>query len=291
MYPKTHCDIISEGDNVIVGLGDSFTQGVGAYSLETWASIPNNPAVYNISGQLFLEEQGKNNWLTQLRNIYFPNYKVYNLGVNGGGNRATIKELYLYPLPPKLKNVIVIMMVTGLERYDFLKKEDSTAGINWHQKWQTIWPIDNGNRGSISMLEKAYLQNIWSLRNDILEFLFNIKDIQNYCYLNGYKFMFAPSFDQMVNKIKMMKALENKAEFINMVNWDDFINLGPYKSFMDMLNQLEGNPPMGMHEIFQGRQNSLLPSKFITPCSHWSIEGCKKVADHLYNEIKARNLA
>ena len=45
MYQHTHCDEILPGDNVIVGLGDSFTQGVGTYDLETWASIPEKPSM------------------------------------------------------------------------------------------------------------------------------------------------------------------------------------------------------------------------------------------------------
>ena len=78
MY-RTHCDEIIVGDNVIIGLGDSFTQGVGAYSINTWESIPENPSVYNISGQKFIEEQGANNWVRQIRDSFLPNYKVFNL--------------------------------------------------------------------------------------------------------------------------------------------------------------------------------------------------------------------
>ena len=62
MY-KSHCDIINPGDNVIIGLGDSFTQGIGAYSLETWKSMTPPASLYNIAGQFFVEEQGKNNWI------------------------------------------------------------------------------------------------------------------------------------------------------------------------------------------------------------------------------------
>jgi hypothetical protein len=289
MYPDTHCDIIKPGDNVIVGLGDSFTQGVGAYDIDIWKSMPSTPSTYNISGQHFVDEQGKNNWVRQLVNNHLPGYKVYNLGVNGGGNRATIRELYMNPLPPNLGNVIVILMATGVERYDFLKQKDDYCGNNWHQKWQTIWPTVS-DRGPISRLEKDYLELIWSPRNDAFEFLFNVRDAQNYCNSNGYKFMFASAFDVTISKKEMIKSLEDKSEFIDIANWNDFVDLHPYKSFIDMLNQMEGNRYMSMHEIFKVRAESKVPTKYITPCSHWSIDGCKKVAEYLFEVMKKRGI-
>lgn len=290
MYPKTHCDVIMENDNVIVGLGDSFTQGIGAYDIETWKSMPARPSVYNLNGSHFLEEQGKNNWVQQLRNNFFPDYKVYNLGVNGGGNRATIRELYLNPLPTNLGNVIVILMATGVERYDLLKKSDFTARENWHQKWQTIWPV-NSDRGPISRLEKEYFEQIWSPRNDALEFLFNVRDAQNYCRSNGFKFLFCSAFDASIGKQEMITNLGDKSNYISIADWDDFVDLNPYTSFIDMLNQLEGNGKKTMFEIFQHRADTLVPSKYITPCSHWSIDGCKKVAEYLHTVITDRGLA
>jgi len=287
MY-KTHCDNIQKGDNVLIGLGDSFTQGVGAYSLDTWASIPTDPSVYNISGQHFIEEQGKNNWVRQIKNRYLPDYKVFNLGVNGAGNRAAVRELYLNPLPDNLNNVIVILMATGIERFDFLKQSDITAGINWHQKWQTIFPTDS-DRGPISNLDRAYLYNIWSLRNDALEFLFNVRDAQNFCKSKGYKFLFTNAFDTHINRNMIIHDLGDKAEFIDIADWNDLISIPNKTSFMDMINQLE-NPHRSMHQIHQHHSKLKMPTKYITPCSHWTIEGQAVVAEYLFNEFKNRNL-
>jgi len=287
MY-NTHCDYINEGDNVIIGLGDSFTQGVGAYSLDTWASIPTDPSVYNISGQHFIEEQGMNNWVRQLQLKYLPDYKVFNLGINGAGNRAAVRELYLNPLPDNLGNVIVILMATGIERFDFLKQSDNTAGINWHQKWQTIFPTVS-DRGPISELDKAYLYNIWSLRNDAFEFLFNVRDAQNFCKSKGYKFLFASAFHTHINREMIKKDLNDKSEHIDIINWDDLISIPNKLSFMDMVNQLE-NPERTMHQIHQHHSKLKMPTKYITPCSHWTIEGQAVVAEYLFNEFKKRNL-
>lgn len=291
MYTTTHCDEIFSNDNVIVGLGDSFTQGIGAYSLNTWKSIPYSPSTYNISGQYYIEEQGQNNWVRQLRDAFLPNYKVHNLGINGGGNRATIKELYLNPLPPNLNNVIVILMATGIERFDILKKNYGNVGHNWHQKWQTIWPNPSSDRGDISIIEKEYYRQIWSERNDAYEFLFNVCEVQNFCRANNYKFLFTSAFDSRVNKNSLTLSLKDKSAHIDIVDWGDLISLGKYTSFMDMLNQLDGGKKgEDMHLIHQKAASNPLPSKYITPCAHWTIEGQFEVAEYLYNEISNRGL-
>lgn len=287
MY-KTHCDTINPGDNVIIGLGDSFTQGIGAYSRETWASIPINASTYNIAGQYFIEEQGQNNWVRQLSKNHLPNYKVYNLGVNGAGNRAAVRELYLNPLPDNLGNVIVILMATGIERFDFLKQNDDTAGVNWHQKWQTIWPTLS-DRGPISIIEREYFKQIWSLRNDALEFLFNVRDAQNFCKSKGYKFLFTSAFDSHINKQNLIKDLGDKSMHIDIANWDDFISINSRFSFMDMVHQLE-NPPKSIHDIHHHYSKLSMPTKYVTPCSHWTIEGQAIVADYLFKELTKRQI-
>lgn len=288
MY-NTHCDEIKEGDNVIIGLGDSFTQGVGAYSLETWKSIPDRPNMYNISGQHFLEEQGQHNWVRQLCRNHLSNYKVFNLGVNGAGNRAAVKELYLNPLPDNLGNVIVILMSTGIERFDMLKQTDDTAGVNWHQKWQTIFP-GMTDRGPISEVDRAYFKHIYSARSDALEFLFNVRDAQNFCKSKGYKFLFASAFDDMISKKQLTLKLGDKANLIDIADWTDFIAVPGRRSIMDFIHQLEfktHKPMCDMYRIF-GKQ--LMPTKYITPCCHWTTEAHGIVSKYLYTTIKTRNL-
>lgn len=287
MY-KAHSDKIEPGDNVIIGLGDSFTQGVGAYSLETWKSIPSEPWRYNISGQKFLDEQAKNNWVRQICDKHLPGYKVWNLGVNGSGNRATVREMYLNPLPENLGNVVVIMLATGIERYDFIKQSDETAGLDWHQKWQTIFP-NLSDRGAISILETEYLKQIWSMRNDALEFLFTVREAQNFCDSKGYKFLFTSLFDPHINRDKLKMDLGIRHEHVDMVDWNNYITIPNRESMMDMVNQLEF-PYRTIHDIHTYHAKTTLPSKYITPCSHWSIEGQELVADFLFNELTDRKL-
>ena len=282
---STHCDNITEGDNVIVGLGDSFTKGVGAYNLDTWKFIADNPALYNALSKPFLEEQEKNNWLSQLQDKFLPNYKVFNLGITGIGNRAAVKELYFNPLPKNLGNVIVILIATGLDRFDYFKQSNEADRISW----QTIWPCIS-DKGIISALEQQYLEQIWSPENDALEFLSTVCEAENFCKANGYKFLFISSFDSRISKSCLLEDLKDKSRYIDIVDWNNFINIPDRDSLMDMINQLEGNEYRSMYDIYHNKSFTKLPSKYITPCGHWTIEGQLQVSEYLFKELQTRKI-
>jgi hypothetical protein len=290
---KDLCDKINPGDNVIVAIGDSFTQGIGAYSLQSWFASRKlgKPYTFNISGNHYRDEQAKNNWASQLRDRHFPDYKVWNLGIGGCGNRAAVKELHLNPLPKNLGNVIVILMATGMERFDFLKNNYETAGAHNHQKWQTIWPLIS-NRGSISVIEKVYLELLYSEKVIATEFLLNVAEAQHFCKANNYKFLFASAFDGHIVKEKIVKALTDEPELADIVDWNDFVKPEHDESYMEMLCRMENNPKYKKFSDIQDYLHKIaMPLKYLTPCRHWTIEGQAIVADHLAENIKDRKLA
>ena len=84
------------GDKLIVGLGDSFTQGVGAYSDETYAKHHGKIDVHT-SDRKLIKEQYQGSWVKQLCDNHMPDWLPVNLGHAGTGNRSAIKELYLNP--------------------------------------------------------------------------------------------------------------------------------------------------------------------------------------------------
>ncbi len=289
MLNRTHCDLIERGDSVVVGLGDSFTQGTGAYSLETWQSIPStaNPATYNINGEYFIEESGANNWVRQLANRL--GYKTWNCGVNGSGNRASFRELVMNPLPNDTKNVVVILMSTGIERYDFLKQKIHNTGENWHYKWQTVFPTIS-DRGEISKLENEYYKQIYSPKSTALEFLFTVSDIQNYCIARNYKFMLCSAFDSLVDRKKIINELDDRPNYIDIVDWNSVYHPDNCTTFTELLVKMEGHAYTNMYELQKRLSKMKIPSKYMTPCSHWSIEGHSIVAERLYLEMEQRLL-
>lgn len=279
MTLKSHVDQINPGDNVIIGLGDSFTQGVGAYSTETWATFSKPANMHNITGQLHIQEQAKNNWVRQLRDNFYPDYKVMNLGINGAGNRAAAKELYLNQLPDHLGNVIVIFLTTGMDRFDFLKNERVTAGPENHQKWLTVWPVPNSSRGDTAKLEEAYFKTVWSRQTSSLEYLMNVADAQTFCNLKGYKFFFSSVFDVAVSREELLTGLEDYKHLIDIVDWSSLLKVPQHTHIMNYVCALENHPKIGNFQDSNQFISTLdMPLKYITPCAHWTPSGAFEVA-------------
>lgn len=293
MTLKTHVDKINPGDNVIIGLGDSFTQGVGAYSAQTFKKIEKqNPSLYNITGQFFTDEQGQNNWVRQLTTNFLPEYKTMSLGVNGAGNRAAVKELYLNPLPDDIGNVIVILMATGMERFDFIKNEKQTSGPENHQKWRTIWPNLSLERGDIGVLEKNYAEKVWSEKTDVMEFLLNVAEAQQFCNSKGYRFVFGSAFSDRINKTIIESLLEDDVhDWINIVDWNDYICPHDCTDFMHYIRKLENNDNLTSFWKSQQYVSKLQkPLTYITPCHHWTPHGAKEVARVILEILKSRKM-
>ena len=83
---------------------------------------------------------------------------------------------------------------------------------------------------------------------------------------------------------------------MDIIDWDHYISIDNRNSFVDMINRLEDTETGSMLDIlfsrdkFSRNAKLLLPNKYTTPCSHWTIEGQFKVAEYLYNEITSRGL-
>jgi hypothetical protein len=291
MTLKSHVEQVNPGDNVIIGLGDSFTQGVGAYCNETWATFSKPASMHNITGQLHIDEQGKNNWVRQLRDNFYPDYKIMNLGVNGAGNRAAVKELYLNALPSNLGNVIVILMSTGIDRFDFIKNEIVTSGPENHQKWLTVWPVANSSRGNTAKLEEAYFKTVWSRKTTSLEYLLNVADAQTFCQSKGYKFFFSSVFDKSVLKDELIKGLEHYSNLINIIDWENQLIAEGHNHIMNYICSLENHPKINDFQDSNAFISSLdMPLKYITPCSHWTPAGALEVAKLLHKLLVEKGI-
>jgi hypothetical protein len=177
-------------------------------------------------------------------------------------------------------------MSTGIDRFDFLKNDYKTSGKNNHQKWQTIWPIV-GERGPISVIEKVYAELLHSFRVTTTEYLFSVADAQNFCRSRGYKFLFTSAFDTHINKKAMTNHLERNPEHIDIVDWNDYIEIGDGNiTYMDLISKLENNPNcQSFHQMHQYCSTLKMPLEYITPCAHWTIKGQGVVAENLYNQM------
>jgi len=272
---KNYMPTIKANDNLLIAIGDSFTQGIGAYPLDVWKKHEGNPH-FNVVGELYRDHQMENNWASQLSKNHLRNFKVINLAVNGVGNRGASKEIYLNEIPKTTGKVIVVFMISGLQRFDFLKQD--YIGKD-HMHWLTIWPIPNLHKGEpIEKVEEWYARYGHSEKTSVIETLTAIAEVENFSKARGFEFVFASAFDTLFNIQKMKEVLGSDSNLLNMVDWTNYI---PVNFTADFLKKENGGDSLWGYSA-----RLKMPSTYITPCNHWTIEGQRVVAEYIYKFLK-----
>ena len=274
---------IQPNDKAIICLGDSFTQGQGAWSTKTWESHKNRIDHKIIKGELEVELYS-NSWPSQLVRDYIPDYVAVNLGVIGTGNRAAVKELYLNP-SVKLENIsrgVLIYMLSGMERLDLLNK---TFPSNRH--FDTIWPTPDHEHD----LWRAYANHVWSDKFSTIETILSIKEAETYAKANNLSLVLISAFEQCYTKdyFERMLGLEHRA-LVDTVPWDAFFHPSGHLSFIDLLLALEGKKELAAGSWYSHYTALSSPSKYITNCCHPTIEGYQVMAKEIFNYLKSKDL-
>lgn len=280
---------ITEDSKIIIGLGDSFTQGQGACDVPIWEK-------YNWDLKLM---QGKHEkdilpyeyegaWINQLCKNHMPDWTPINFGMRGCGNRATVKELYLHPKLgiEKAKEKIVIFAITGLERFDFVNKE-----FYDHHHFFAMWPSPWSDGVTNKKLWEAYYEDIFDERFSVIEALLNIYEVQTWCKANNAKFILCSAFDNRLNKKYFAEHLQKEdrinTDLLDAIDWNNIFRPQGYENFTDMLVHHEkrddlqgGGFYMWAHEQKQGT-----PEGYFTPCAHPSYKGHALIAESMYEYI------
>ena len=292
MY-KEHVPKIAKGDKVVIGLGDSFTQGVGAYTDVTWKKHNGKIDVFTGNPKL-IKEQYEGSWVNQLCTKHLKGWVPVNMGHAGVGNRASVKLLYINT-QVDLKNaseVIVVLMLSGLERFDFVRKDYNSKD---HYSFQAMWPNPQDPKATHAALWKAYADNLYSETFIAVELILNILEAQTYCKANGYKFVFGSAFDLRANKHWLLKTLcgilsamqpDNK-KLIQQVDWNNYIYPNGCDSFLQYLLKLEDKEELALGGWWNHYTTLDAPSKYITNCAHPTRKGHEVIADIIYDHIKA----
>jgi hypothetical protein len=275
--------LIIPGDRAIICLGDSFTQGQGAWSKKTWERHNNRINHKIIKDELEIELYN-NSWPSQLVRDYLPEYVSVNFGVIGTGNRAAVKELYLNP-SINLKDIssgVLIYMLSGMERLDLLNK---TFPKNRH--FDTIWPTTDHE----SELWRAYANQVWSDKFSTIETILNIKEAETYAKANNLEFVIISAFEQRYTKDWFEKMTgEKHQDLINTVPWDSFFYPKGYLSLIELLLELEGKKELAAGGWYSHYTAMKTPSTYITNCCHPTIEGYAVIAKEIYNHLKSKDL-
>jgi hypothetical protein len=300
MWIKNNMKLTPES-KVIIGLGDSFTQGQGACSLEIWEKANWDPKeVITQKNDKALISSYENSWVNQICENHLTEYVGVNLGMNGRGNRAAVKELYLNPtinlhLP---KEKIVIYMLTGPERFDFIHPDFKAI-----QHFTTMWP-NVGEKVEQKELWGAYVEHIWSDRFGAIELILNINEVQTWCKANDAKLILCSAFtpdikkESLINKIKsddrndgIYGEFQSVLDLVDTVQWNDFCYPGNFNSMTDYLLHLEDREdlinettPWPFHK-YAYALDKLSPKGYISKDAHPSYLGHKKIAEALYKFI------
>ncbi len=274
---------IVPGDKAIICLGDSFTQGQGAWSDETWNRYNGRIDHTEINSDLE-RELYSNSWPSQLVNKHLTDYVSVNLGVIGTGNRAAVKELHLNP-SVNLQDVssgVLIYMLSGIERLDLLNK---TFPSNRH--FDTIWPTPNHD----SELWRVYAKQVWSDKFSAIETLLNIKEAETYAKANNLSLVLISAFEQRYTPEWFTRMIGSEhAALIDSVPWDKFFYPQGYYSFIELLLELEGKKELAGGSWYSHYTKMKAPSKYITNCCHPTIAGYSVIAEEIYKHLTNKGL-
>lgn len=289
---------INEDSKILIGLGDSFTQGTGACSLELWEKYNwNINEINKIKNIEVLESNYENSWVNKICKNHLTDFIPINFGLQGKGNRATLKELYLHPDLgiERAKEIIVVFMLSGYERFDFINSE-----YHEHGHFVTMWP-NMGEKVPQKELWDAYVEHIWSDRFGVMELLLNMMEVQMWCKSNNARCVFLSSFTPNIRREKLIEIIkgEDKKSYlyqqndyieslIDSINWDNFLYINNKNCVSDYLLELENKESLindktswSFHE-FAFKFDKLSPKKYITKCAHPSYNGHIKIAEQIY---------
>jgi lysophospholipase L1-like esterase len=291
MFRKQYKDIkITPESKIVIGLGDSFTQGKGASSIENWEKFNWDLKSYEKDSNTIFEDY-ENSWVNQLCKHHLTDYIPVNFGLSGCGNRATVKQLYLHPeLNLEMaKEKIVIFLLSGMERFDFVNRQ-----FNDHHNFFAMWPNPWDKTSTNYELWKIYSEDIWDDKFGYIEMLLNIVEAQMWAKANNAKFVLGSAFrnDYQRKNFQKMFSDENTKKLVDVINWDNYVYPGGYPSFTDLLVHLEDRDDLlgGGFYAWSFEQEKMSPKQYFTKCGHPSFKGHKVIADELYKFIKYKKM-
>jgi len=177
-------------ENLLITIGDSWTEGLGAYSDAALAQYKQDKDLDRL--QQPTDYMRQNSWPTQLAAIL--DYDLVNFGVRGSANSAHAKWLLNEDKFSQYKKVQVIWLLSEPYRFSFISENNpySYNGI------LSISPIgltnDRMDRGpKMKDFAFTYLQLV-EMGDVIAETQFYIQVVENYCQVMNYGLLIGNAF-------------------------------------------------------------------------------------------------
>ena len=273
----------------LIGIGDSFTQGQGSVSDETY--IKYGREVYNSLHRLPIDNlERENSWVNVICRDYLDDYTAINLGEKGRGNRSAVKELYLNDIDPDAEKIVVFNL-SGMERFDFAQKD---ANFNTHHFYSMFPnPWDKGEPHY--QLWKTYAEYVYSEQFCVIETMLNLMEAQMWCQANNAKLVWLSAFDMRITKEHFIKNLPDKKRYlVDRIHWDKFLQPQGYRTMMHMLIAKQENDEklafdLAHGEYFEKYTKMHKAGRYITPCAHPSELGHQLFSEVLYHHLTDNN--
>jgi lysophospholipase L1-like esterase len=280
-----HIPTIDENSKLIIGLGDSFTQGVGSWSKNTYKKYGGFIDPLKVPKSLEFEMYDYS-WVSQICKNHLPNFTPVNFGASGKGNRASVKELYLNPKVKmeKANEATLVLMLSGIERFDFINRE-----FEEHHHFFAMWPNPWDKNATQKQLWEAYARDIWSEKFVCLEALLNIREAAIFAKAQGWNFIVASAFDQRITRENFIDKIgEEHTALIDTVPWDKFIRPQGCKSFMQLLLRYDGREDLADGAFYDYYSKLKEPTEYITTCMHPTREGYRIMAEEIFKFMKEK---
>ena len=247
----------------------------------------------------------KNSFVNVLAHKYLEGkYTGVNFGMPGKGNRASIKNLHIWPYDwSKLDSIIVIYCPSAMERFDMAK--DDWKG---YSAFTTLYPHPQEGTKPKANIFNGYSRGIHSDKNAVLEQIMHFMDLKQWCDLHNAKLIITPAFDKSYNRSFFEKALytqhkrntdyevigepdeeiagvkQHLTYLIDQWSWNDMFRPEGVETFMDLCLKQEGIDP-DTYDFFQFREKAS-PQKWITHCCHPSAKAHDLFAKTLFTHLK-----
>jgi hypothetical protein len=247
---------------VIIGIGDSWTQGQGGYPEHIIKEYNGHVELPMAEDHALRTYEFKNTWVTQLCDYYLTDHTPIIQGRRGIGNRAAVRQLYFIEseLSRKISGGYLIFLLSSWDRFDFFKHQ-RTDTDEFYQ-FRTMFPGTNEG----DPLNKLYTVEAAFDINAVLETMCSIIEAQNFAVVHNLKFIFANSFST-----RGTKDFQRFPKLLSQIQIENFVhNHNKYESFDDMLYKLEKEDG----------------NKYHASCHHPNIDGYRLIAKEFYEFIE-----
>jgi len=296
---KKYYPVINENSKLLIGMGDSFTQGRGACPWNIWEKydwdLDKNRKSPHDNEIIGIEYE--NSWVNKICKNHLTNWTPLNLGISGCGNRSSASDLYLHPKLniESASEKIVVMMLTSMNRFDFIDKRYSD-----HNHFFAMWPHPQNATTEMQDLWTAYHKHIWSDLFGMLETIITINNVNTWCKANNGKLIFLSAFDEMISKeafyniinATFNSAQSERADLVTVVDnlpWENYIKLDGFPTAVDYLMSLEGTSQKEVGWFMPWcKQFKGTPKGYMTPCGHPSVLGHDVLAEKIFNFLKEK---